>query len=190
MVARVLGALRLHLGRELELIDETPGEFLWVTDFPLFEWDEDEQRWTAVHHPFTRPTDETLELVDTDPGEARAVAYDLVVNGIELGRRLVPDPRAGPAAASLRPPRDLDRRSSGRSSASCSTRSRWARRRTAASPRASTGSRWRCSTSRTSATRVAFPKNQAGVDPMTGAPTPIPQDLLAELGIQVLPKTE
>ena len=84
MVARVLGALRLHLGRELELIDREAWRFLWVTDFPLLEWDEDEQRWTAVHHPFTRPTDETLELVDSDPGEARAVAYDLVVNGIEI----------------------------------------------------------------------------------------------------------
>src|SRR4029078_9233761 len=84
MVARVLGALRLHLGRELELIDRDAWRFLWVTDFPLLEWDEAEERWTAVHPPFTRPTDETAALVDSDPGAARAVAYDLVVNGIEI----------------------------------------------------------------------------------------------------------
>jgi len=83
-VARVLGALRLHLGRELALIDRDAWRFLWVTDFPLLEWDEEERRWTAVHHPFTRPTDEGVALLGDDPGAARAVAYDLVVNGIEI----------------------------------------------------------------------------------------------------------
>ena len=83
-VARVLGALRLHLGRELELIDRDAWRFLWVTDFPLLEWDEEEGRWTAVHHPFTRPTDEGAALLGADPGAARAVAYDLIVNGIEI----------------------------------------------------------------------------------------------------------
>src|SRR5213080_1422377 len=62
MVSRVLGALRLHLGRELGLVDESRWEFLWVTDFPMFEWDEEENRWTAVHHPFTRPTAEGAEV--------------------------------------------------------------------------------------------------------------------------------
>ena len=61
MTSRVLGALRLHLGGELGLIDDDVFTFLWVTDFPMFEWDEDEARWTAVHHPFTRPTDEWKE---------------------------------------------------------------------------------------------------------------------------------
>ena len=84
MVARVLGALRLHLGRELGLIDPEAWRFLWVTDFPLLEWSEEEDRWTAVHHPFTRPTVEGQALLDTDPGAATAVAYDLVGNGIEL----------------------------------------------------------------------------------------------------------
>jgi aspartyl-tRNA synthetase len=83
-VARVLGALRLHLGRELGLIDEGTWRFLWVTDFPLLEWAEEEGRWTAVHHPFTRPTDEGVALLEADPGAARAVAYDLIVNGIEI----------------------------------------------------------------------------------------------------------
>src|SRR5438093_6917527 len=84
MVARVLGALRLQLGRELGLIDRDAWRFLWVTDFPVLEWGEEEKRWKAVHHPFTRPNDESQELLDSDPGAARAVAYDLVVNGIEI----------------------------------------------------------------------------------------------------------
>ena len=83
--SRVLGALRLHLGRELGLIDEDAFTFLWVTDFPMFEWDEDGGRWGAVHHPFTRPTDEWKERFAEEPGKALAHAYDLVVNGNELG---------------------------------------------------------------------------------------------------------
>src|SRR5581483_7242961 len=84
MVSRVLGALRLNLGRELGLIDADAWRFLWITDFPLLEWDEEENRWSAVHHPFTRPNDASLALVESDPGAARAVAYDLIGNGIEL----------------------------------------------------------------------------------------------------------
>ncbi len=72
LVSRVLGALRLHLGRELGLVDETSWKFLWVTDFPLLEWSEEESRWTAVHHPFTRPTPEGEALLDSDPGAATA----------------------------------------------------------------------------------------------------------------------
>jgi aspartyl-tRNA synthetase len=81
----VLSAVRNHLGRELGLIDQGRDEFLWVTDFPLFEWDDDGKRWTFSHHPFTgvRPGDE--ELVESDPGRALSQAYDLVWNGWELG---------------------------------------------------------------------------------------------------------
>src|ERR687888_85455 len=85
IVARVLGALREHLGERLGLIPRDEWRFVWITDFPLFEWSEDEQRWTAQHHPFTRPTPESEALLDTDPGAALAVAYDLVGNGEELG---------------------------------------------------------------------------------------------------------
>jgi aspartyl-tRNA synthetase len=84
MCSRVLGALRLQLGRELGLIDSTTWRFLWIVDFPMFQWDEEEERWDAHHHPFTRPTPETLALLESDPGAARAVAYDLVGNGLEL----------------------------------------------------------------------------------------------------------
>ena len=85
VVARVLGALRQHLGERLGLIDQEQWRFVWVTDFPMFDWSEEEQRWTAVHHPFTRPTPESVPLLDADPGAALAVAYDLVGNGEELG---------------------------------------------------------------------------------------------------------
>ena len=84
-VARVLGLLRLHLGRELELIDEHRDEFLWVVDFPLFELDEETGGWTFSHHPFTGVAPGHEELIESDPGAASSQAYDLVWNGWELG---------------------------------------------------------------------------------------------------------
>ena len=85
VVADALGALRLKLGKELELIDESQFAFLWVVDWPLFEYDEAEGRYYAAHHPFTRPFDEDIELMNTNPKEVRAQAYDIVLNGYELG---------------------------------------------------------------------------------------------------------
>jgi aspartyl-tRNA synthetase len=84
-VARVLGGLRTHLGRELGLADTTRQEFLWVVDFPLFEWDEEAKRFTFSHHPFTGVVAGHEELIETDPGAALSQAYDLVWNGWELG---------------------------------------------------------------------------------------------------------
>lgn len=83
VVLPVLGALRLLVGKQLDIIPQG-FNFLWVTEFPFFEWDEDSQSWLAMHHPFTMPMDECLEYLDTDPGAVRAKAYDLVLNGIEL----------------------------------------------------------------------------------------------------------
>lgn len=80
-----LGALRLEIAKRLELIDQTKFDVLWVTDFPLLEWDEEENRYVACHHPFTSPKDEDIPLLDTDPGKARAKAYDMVINGYEAG---------------------------------------------------------------------------------------------------------
>ena len=80
-----LGKLRNHLAGKLGLTDKDTYRFVWVTDFPLLEWDEDEKRWAAVHHPFTAPMDEDLEYVESDPGRCRAKAYDLVLNGNEIG---------------------------------------------------------------------------------------------------------
>jgi len=189
MVARVLGALRLHLGRELELIDCDAWRFLWVTDFPLLEWDEEERRWTAVHHPFTRPTEEGVALLADDPGAARAVAYDLIVNGIEIagGSFRIHEPKLQKRVFDLleisaEEQREkfgflLDALSMG------------------APPHGGIASgidRLAMALLDEPFIRdtIAFPKNQAGVDPMTGAPTPVTQELLAELGIQVLPRTD
>lgn len=80
-----LGRLRGHLGHKLGLTDKNTYKFVWVTDFPLLEWDEEEQRHCAVHHPFTAPRDEDIPLLETDPGKACAQAYDLVLNGSEIG---------------------------------------------------------------------------------------------------------
>ncbi len=85
VVADSLGALRLHLGKELELIDESKFNFLWVIDWPLFEYDEEAGRFFAAHHPFTMPSLDTLDTFDTDPHHAKAQAYDIVLNGYELG---------------------------------------------------------------------------------------------------------
>lgn len=85
VVADALGALRMKLGKDLQLIDESRFEFLWVVNWPLFEYDEKEGRYYAAHHPFTRPFDEDLALMDSEPRNVRAQAYDLVLNGYELG---------------------------------------------------------------------------------------------------------
>jgi len=81
----VLGALRIEVAKQLELIDQDLFHFLWITDFPLLEWDEENGRYTAMHHPFTMPMDEDLPYLTTDPGRVRAKAYDVVLNGVELG---------------------------------------------------------------------------------------------------------
>lgn len=85
VVADALGALRLKLGKDLGLIDESKFNFLWVTDLPLFEYDEEEGRYYAAHHPFTMPAREDIEKLETDPVNVKAQAYDLVLNGYELG---------------------------------------------------------------------------------------------------------
>lgn len=85
IVADALGALRLKIGKELNLIDESKFNFLWVTDWPLLEYDEDARRYSAAHHPFTMPVREDVALLDSDPSKVRAQAYDIVLNGYELG---------------------------------------------------------------------------------------------------------
>jgi aspartyl-tRNA synthetase len=85
LVCDVLGRLRLALGRDLGLIDENAYNLLWVVDWPLLVYDEDAERYVAAHHPFTAPLDEDEHLLETDPGKVRAKAYDLVLNGVELG---------------------------------------------------------------------------------------------------------
>jgi aspartyl-tRNA synthetase len=184
MTSRVLGALRLQLGNELGLIDDELFTFLWVTDFPMFEWHDDEGHWGAVHHPFTRPTDDYAVDFDERPGEALANAYDLIVNGNELGggsfRIHEPDIQAKvfdlldlseneqrvkfgfllDALAMGAPPHGgialgIDRMTMV----------------LAGEPNLRDV--------------IAFPKNQAGLDPMSGAPSDVTQDQLDELGIRI-----
>ena len=85
VVFNVLGNLRLHIAKQYDMIDESQYKFLWVTEFPLLEWSEEQNRYTAMHHPFTMPFEEDLKFLDTNPGEVRAKAYDIVLNGTELG---------------------------------------------------------------------------------------------------------
>jgi aspartyl-tRNA synthetase len=85
IVFEALGHLRLEIARKLDLLDENKYNFLWVTEFPLFEYDSEEERWVAIHHPFTSPMDEDIPLLETDPGKVRSKSYDIVLNGVELG---------------------------------------------------------------------------------------------------------
>jgi aspartyl-tRNA synthetase len=185
LTSRVLGPLRLHLGRELGLIDDHAFTFLWVTDFPMFEWDEDEGRWNAVHHPFTRPSDEWRDRFHEQPGEALAHAYDLIVNGNELGggsfRIHEPDIQAqvfdllglGEEEQRTKFGFLLDALAMG------------------APPMGGIAlgiDRMTMVLAREPNLRdvIAFPKNQAGVDPMSGAPSDVPEQQLEELGIRIV----
>jgi len=185
MTSRVLGALRQHLGEELGLIDESAFTFLWVTDFPMFEWDEDERRWTAVHHPFTRPTDEWKGTFTDDPGHALAYAYDLIVNGNELGggsfRIHEPDIQEQVFGLLALSPDDQ--------------RAKFGFLLDALAMGAPPHGGIALGIDRTTMVLageanlrdvVAFPKNQAGLDPMSGAPSPITVEQLAELGLRVV----
>ena len=187
-VARVLSTVRNHLGRELGLIDMSRDEFLWITDFPLFEWDEDGRRWTFSHHPFTgvRPGDQ--ELIESDPGRALSQAYDLVWNGWELGS----------GSIRIHDP-ELQRRvfaAMGISTEEAEERFGFLLEvlRMGAPPHGGFAmglERFVALLAGEQNIRevVAFPKTASGSEPLTGAPTPIAQEILAELGIQVLPET-
>jgi aspartyl-tRNA synthetase len=184
VAARVLGALRLHLGRELGLIDEEAWRFVWITEFPMFEWDEDAGRWKAVHHPFTRPAPGSEELVATDPGAATALAYDLVVNGIEIGGgsfRIHEQELQAQVFAALQLSEEEQRRKFGFLLDALAM---------GAPPHGGIAfgiERMLMALGREANLRdmIAFPKNQAGVDPMSGAPSEVEEELLEELGIQL-----
>jgi len=185
MTSRVLGALRIHLAETLGLIDEEAWSWMWITEFPMFEWSETDERWTAVHHPFTRPTPEWEERFDQDPGNARAFAYDLIGNGNELAggsfRIHEPDIQArvfdllGISAEQQRAKFGflLDALAMG---APPHGGIAWGVDRTMMVLASEPNLR----------DTIAFPKNQAGVDPMTGAPSDAEREHLRELGIELL----
>jgi aspartyl-tRNA synthetase len=184
VTSRVLGALRTHLGTTLGLVDESTWSWVWITDFPMFEWSEEENRWGAVHHPFTRPAQEWEGSFDQDPGRAVAFAYDLIGNGNELGggsfRIHEPDLQARVFdLLGITPDEQrakfgflLDALAMG------------------APPHGGIAfgiDRMLMVLAGEANLRdtVAFPKNQAGVDPMTGAPSDAQPEQLQELGLRV-----
>jgi aspartyl-tRNA synthetase len=185
--SRALGPLRLEVANRLALIDESKQAWLWVTDFPMFEWDADEQRYGAKHHPFTRPAPDWVDRFDGDPANAIAHAYDLIGNGNELGggsfRIHEADLQARAfALLDLTPEQQrekfgflLDALAMG------------------APPHGGIAfgiDRMAMVLAGEPNLRdvIAFPKNQAGIDPMSGAPTAVEPAQLAELGIAVIPE--
>jgi aspartyl-tRNA synthetase len=186
LVSRVLGQLRLHLGQQLGLVDEEAWRFVWITDFPLLEWSEEDRRWAARHHPFTSPTPESEPLLESDPGRALAQAYDLVCNGVEIGggsirihRQALQERMFDALRISPEEQRDrfgflLDALAMG------------------APPHGGIAFGIDRMTMLVAGERnlrdvIAFPKNQAGVDPMTGAPSSVTKEQLKELGIRLDP---
>jgi aspartyl-tRNA synthetase len=184
-VARILGNLRTQLGEELGLIDRTLWRPVWIVDFPMFDWDEDEQAWTANHHPFTAPTEDSEPLLQTDLGAAIAQAYDLVVNGTELGSGSIRIHRPDLQARIF----DILRISPEEQ------RSKFGYLLDALGMGAPPHGGFAPGMDRTIMLLagepnlrdvIAFPKNQAGVDPMSGAPSDVTQEQLDELGIRLV----
>ena len=184
VVHEVLGRLRLHLAERLGLIPESDHRLTWVVDFPLLEWNPDEKRWQAVHHPFTAPADEDADLLLTDPGRVRAKAYDLVLNGQEIGggsirihqrplqQRLFQVLGIGEEAARAKFGFLLEALEYG------------------APPMGGIAfglDRIVAVFAGTDTIRdvIAFPKTQKGTDPLTEAPAPVEASQLAELGIRL-----
>jgi aspartyl-tRNA synthetase len=185
-VARVLGNLRLRLARDLGVVDEQGFALVWVTDFPMFEWSQEEGRWQARHHPFTRPAPEWEEGFERDPAAATALAYDLVANGNEIGGGSF---RIHEPGLQERVFRLLDL-------SPAEQRSKFGFLLDALSMGAPPHGgialgidRMVMVVAREPNLRdtIAFPKNQAGVDPMSGAPSEVSPEQLAELGLRLVP---
>jgi aspartyl-tRNA synthetase len=188
LVARVLGGLRLHIARELDLADPSSEVFHWVIDFPMFERDEETGHWTFLHHPFTAPVvgDEDFE---GDPGAARSQHYDLIWNGWELGSGSIRIHRSEIQAAVFRVMGMSDEEAT----------SKFGFLLEALEMGAPPHGGFAMGLERFVALMagepdirqiVAFPKVSSGSDPLTGAPTPMPAEVLGELGIEVVVRDE
>jgi aspartyl-tRNA synthetase len=182
-VARVLGAVRGHLGRELDLIDRRKQAFLWIIDFPLFEWSEEDQHWTFSHHPFTGVMPGHEAFIESEPGAAISQAYDLVWNGWELGSGSI---RIHDQAVQGRVFRAL-----GLSDEEAEEKFGFLLQalRMGAPPHGGFAlglDRFVALLAEEPNIRevIAFPKVASGSDPLTGAPTPMPEETLRELGIR------
>ncbi|HEX9352103.1 MAG TPA: aspartate--tRNA ligase [Gaiellaceae bacterium] len=187
IVARVLGAVRSRLGRELDLIDEGTWRPVWITDFPMFDPDEETGGWKANHHPFTAPTPQSLSTLSSDPGSAVAQAYDFVLNGTELGS----------GSIRIHQPDVQQQVFDVLAISQEEQRARFGFLLDALGMGAPPHGGIAPGIDRTVMLlagepnlrdTVAFPKNQAGIDPMTGAPSEVPPEQLDELGIQLVPQ--
>jgi aspartyl-tRNA synthetase len=184
MVERVLGALRTELAEELELIDGSRDEFLWVLDFPLFLKDEDTGNWTFVHHPFTSPLDGHEELIESDPGGALSQHYDLIWNGWELG--------SGSIRVHRQEIQERVFRAMGMTDEEAQAKFGWFLEalQMGAPPHGGFAlgiERFVALLAGEANIReiIAFPKTASGSDPLTGAPAPTTEERLSELGIRL-----
>ena len=184
VAATALGAVRLRAADLLGLKREG-FRFLWVVDFPLLEWDEEEEAWTYMHHPFTSPHPEDLPLLEKDPGRVRALAYDLVLNGVEVGggSSRIHDPRLQARVFRLLGIGEEEQREKFgfflealEYGAPPHGGIAWGLDRLLALMTGSPSIR----------EAIAFPKNKEGKDPLTGAPSPVPEEQLRELGLMVV----
>ena len=184
VAAQTLGALRLELAARFGLVPPDAWHVVWVTDFPLVEWDDEEGRWHALHHPFTSPTEASLELLESEPAKARARAYDVVLNGVELG---------GGSIRINRPEiqyRVLETLGISRADADARFGFLVEALQHGAPPHGGIAfglDRIAALLARRESIRdvIAFPKTASGIDPLTEAPAPLEPVQLQELGIRV-----
>jgi aspartyl-tRNA synthetase len=185
VVCDALGGVRTYLANKLGLVaNSTEFKFAWIADFPMFAWDDEEKRWAAIHHPFTSPRDEDLPLLETDPGKARAKAYDLVLNGYEVG--------GGSIRIHSRDVQNTVFKLLGMEIEEAKARFGFLldALQSGAPPHGGIAlglDRWAMLLAGTSNIRdvIAFPKNQKARDLMTGAPAPVDARQLKDLGIKL-----